>query len=129
MKSRWPDMAREPRPGLGVDAAAERAQEAGGVDGRRLDHPRPGVEGGVEQDRLDDGADLEVLAVEALERAARRRVGRRRDEVAPELVDEEGRVLLVVEAEPDGVLPVEGARLAEDALLPLVVALAPRSGS
>ena len=32
-------------------------------------------------------------------------------------------MLRVVEAQPDGVLPVEGARLAEDALLPLVVAL------
>ena len=34
------------------------------------------------EDRVDDGQDLEVLAVQALERAAGARVGRRRDEVA-----------------------------------------------
>jgi hypothetical protein len=77
----------------------------------------------VTEDRIDHGQDLEVLAVEALERAPRAGVGRRRDEVPPKLVDEEGGVALVVEAEPHGVLPVEGARLAEDALVAGVVAV------
>ena len=61
----------EPGPRGRVDPAADPAQEAGGVDGGRLHHPRPGVEGGVAEDRLDDGADLEVLPVERLERAPR----------------------------------------------------------
>ena len=102
-------LAREPRPRLRVDASAERPQQPGGVDGGRLDHARAGEERGVAEDRVDDRQDLEVLAVQALERAAGACVGRGRDEVPPELVDEEGRVLLVVEAEPHRVLPVEGA--------------------
>src|SRR6185312_7615455 len=78
----------------------------------------------VPEDRLDHGPDIEVLAVHRLERVACAGVRRGRDEVVPELVDEERRVLRVVEAEVDSVLPVEGAGLAEDALVAAVVPLA-----
>src|SRR5829696_4327079 len=76
------------------------------------------------EDRLDDLADLVVSAVHRLERPARAGIGRGRNEIAPELVDEERRMLPVGEAEPNRVLPVEGAALAEDALRAGVVALA-----
>ncbi len=114
---------REPRPRLGVDAASEGPQEARRVDGRRLHHPRPGVEGRVAEDRLHDRPDVAVLSVRADKGGARRGVRLRRHEVAPELVDEEGRVAVVLEAEPHGVLPVERSAPAEDALAARVVEL------
>ena len=58
------------------------------------------------EDRLDDGADLVPgRDVELHERAGRRVVGRHRDEVAPELLDEERRVRGMRDAEPARVLP------------------------
>src|SRR4029077_6577421 len=116
--------AHQPGPGLRVDSAAEAAQHPGQVDGRRLHHPRPGVERRVAQDRGDYRGDLvATLDVQVLERALRPRLGRRRDEVAPELRDEERRVQPVMHAEPTRVAPVVATALAEHLLVPGVVAL------
>ena len=73
------------------------------------------------EDRLDDGSHLVAVAVQRLERALCRRRRRGRDEVAPQLRDEEGRVVGVLTAEAAGVLPVEVAALAEDGLRARVV--------
>src|SRR4029450_10335093 len=75
-------------------------------------------------DGLDDGPDLVPAAdVEPLERALRPCPGRHRNEVAPELRNEEGPVQPVVDAEPARVAPVEVAAVPEDRLHPGVVAL------
>jgi hypothetical protein len=117
--------AVEPGPGIGVDAAAGGAQQSGGVDDRRLRHPLARVQVRVAEDRLDDGPHGVVVAdVAPLEGALRRGGSRGRDEVAPELADEEGGMGVVVQAEPAGVLPVEAAALAEDPLDTRVVAVA-----
>ena len=76
----------------------------------------------MEQDRLQDGAHL--IAARHVQRLERLPVGRRRrrgDEVAPELVDEEGRMQRVAHAHPDALLPRPRARLPEDRLVAVVV--------
>src|SRR5260221_12448611 len=74
------------------------------------------------EDRRDDGLDLPATAeVDPLERMLRRCVRSGRDEVAPELGDEEGRVVGERDAQSARVLPRPRAALAEDRLLPRVV--------
>src|SRR2546423_12022681 len=69
------------------------------------------------QNRAHDGPDRATARqIEPLERALRRVVGRLRDEVAPELADEEARVVGMRYREMDGVLPRERAAAAEDRL-------------
>ena len=100
----------EPDPGGRVDPAADAPEEPRGVDDRRLDEPRPVEELRVHEDRLDDGPDrVPGRDVELLERARRPVVGRHRDEVAPELLDEERRVRRMADAEAARVLPREVA--------------------
>ncbi len=106
----------QPDPGVRVDALAQRAEHPRRDDHRRLRHPRAEVERRMAQDRLQQRADLPRLPVLLLERARRRTVGRHGHEVAPELAHEEGGVRRILEAEVTGVLPVEGALLAEDQL-------------
>ena len=113
----------DPRP-LVADPGAPRSQQADDVDDRRLDHGRAAVEGGVHQDRLDHRPNgVVALDVQVLKRLARLRRGRHRDEVAPQLLDEEGPVGPMTDAEPTRVGPVEVAALTEDGLRARVVAL------
>ena len=122
MEQPLPGHVGEPRPRRRVDAAPQAAEQSRGVDGRRLDHARAEVEGRVAQDRLHHGPDLVLGAdVELLERPPRRGVGWHRDEVAPQLLDEEPGVHGVAQAERAGVLPVERAALPEDHLVTAVV--------
>ena len=122
--------SRRARPTRSCRSAAEPAQQAGDVDDRRLHHPRPVVERGVAEDRRDDRPHLvAALHVELLERAPRRGVGRHRDEVAPELVHEERRMVGMRDAEPARVLPRERAALAEDRLRRRRRGTSGRSGS
>src|SRR5215211_2632760 len=112
-----PRVRAQPRPRLGVDAASGGPQQAGGVDDRRLDHPRALVEVRVLEDGLHDGAyrvaPFDVPPLERLLRPARRRG---RDEAAPKLADEEDWVAAMVDAQPAGIAPVEAPTAAEDAL-------------
>src|SRR5215211_970951 len=120
-----PRVRAQPRPRLGVDAASGGPQQAGGVDDRRLDHPRALVEVRVLEDGLHAGAHrvapFEVPPLERLLRPARRRG---RDEIAPKLADEEGWVAAMVDAQPAGIAPVEAPTAAEDALRADVVPVA-----
>ena len=69
------------------------------------------------ENRLDDRPHgVAVAQVEPLELELRLRARRHRDEVAPELADEERRVLRVAERQPARVGPRVAARLAEDRL-------------
>ena len=77
----------EPRPRGRVDRRGRPRGAARRVDDRRLGHPRPFVERRMPEDRLDDRPQRVAAAgVEPLERCLRRGFGRRRHEVAPELV-------------------------------------------
>ena len=102
-----------------------RREGARGVDDRRLHHPRAVVEVRVLEDRAHDGPrPVPASHVQLLEAAARRGRRRGRDEVAPELRDEERRVPRMLDAELDGVAPVELSAPPEDALRAEVVPLA-----
>ena len=69
----------------------------GDLDDRRLHHPRPLVERRVLEDRLDERPDRVVRAAgRALRAPPRSRRRRRRDEVGPELADEEAGVARVL---------------------------------
>ena len=115
----------QPDPVLGRDAVATDPQQAGRVDDRRLRHPRSLVEERVLEDRGHHGADVVPRAhVQPLKSGPGRVVRRHGDEVAPELVHEEGCVVLVGDAQPDRALPVEGADLPEDHLHGVVVVFA-----
>ena len=76
----------------------------------------------MQQDRLEHGPHLVAARdVQRLERLAVRGRGRRRDEVAPQLGDEERRVQRVPDAHRQTLLPRPRARLAEDRLVAVVV--------
>src|SRR5205085_16611 len=92
---------------------------------RGLDHPRPEVEQRVLEDRLDHGTDGVAAAnVQSLEREPCGPWWGGRDEVAPELPDEERLVGGMLKAKAARVAPVEASALAEDDLhVRVVVAL------
>ncbi len=101
---------------VGGDRLAARPQHPRERDDRRLDHPGA-VELGRLEDRLDDRADPAPRPdVEPLERRRRLLGGVARDEVAPQLADEERRVQRVADHQAAGRLPAVVARLAEDGL-------------
>ena len=117
-----PGLVAEPDPVRGVDVAADRAQHRGQVDDRRLHHRWAFVEVGAEEDFLEHRPDLQAAAgVGGDQPPARRFGGFIADEVAPQLVDEEARVVRVFDAESDRVFPVPVAALAENGLRPGVV--------
>lgn len=75
------------------------------------------------EDRLEHGAHLESLAVDLNQPGLGARVGRLRDEVAPQLPDEERCMLRVLDTERDRVAPRIGALFAEHRLRGGVVTL------
>ena len=75
------------------------------------------------QDRVEERTELVVRAVQRLELAPCLRLGRDRDEVAPQLLHDESRVRGVLQAEVAGVAPREPALLAEHGLDAGVVAV------
>ena len=105
---------------------AARPQHAGDVHDRRLDH-RAGPCRAAGCLRIAATTGRIVVARALVERSSARCGGRgrrRRDEVAPELADEERRVGRVADAEAGGVLPAEvAASCRRSTLTPVVVAL------
>src|SRR4030081_3972370 len=98
----------EPRPCRRVDAAAEPAQQPRCIDGGRLRQPSARVEGGVLEDRGDHGLYLVAAGdVKVLKCAHRRVVRCSGNEIAPELLDEEARMVRVRHRKPYRVLPCE----------------------
>jgi hypothetical protein len=78
----------------------------------------------VLEDRGDDRLHLVAAGhVEPLERSLRRGIGDARDEIAPELADEEARMVGMRDREADGVFPGERSALVEDRLDARVVEL------
>ena len=115
----------QPGPAVSLDPAAHRADRSREEDHRCLDHVRP-VEVPVERRVAEDGLHHRLdpqarAAVAPDERAAGARVDRYRDEVAPELVDEERRMVTVGGDDPEHVAPAEAPALAEDPLDAAVV--------
>ena len=110
------------------DPQPEYAHRADGLDDRRLDHVR--LLDGVEHRRVGEDAPHERLQaesaapVDARQVAQCGRVGRRRDELVPELGDQERRVAGVREDDVHHLAMTEGAGLAEHRLLPVVPARA-----
>ena len=121
-----PGLVAQPAPRRRVDAAADGPQHPGGLHDRRLDHPAIGVvQVRVAQDRVEQRAHAPAVRdVDPLERAGGAARRRRRDEVAPQLVDEERRVLAMADVQAHRVAPVEAPALAVHALDAAVVELA-----
>ncbi len=117
-----PGARGQPRPGGRVDRPAHRAQQSRVVHDGRSDEVGAFQEVGVRQDRLDHRADAVArFEVDGLQRGERRLIGRRRDEVAPQLAHEERGVKRVRHAEPHGVDVVPVAGLPEHGLVAVVV--------
>ena len=99
LKRRWPAPSDSQTQDDVSIAAVQAAQEPGDVDDRRLHHAWAGVQGGVAQDRVEHRAHFEALLVQLLEGGLRACIRWNRDEVAPQLANEERRVLGMVNAE------------------------------